>query len=278
MTVSARASGTRSQPVSEPRPGRVRPAGDVDRALHDVGQPERLQHVPADPVGAEGHRVREPGRVRVPDGVVQVRHRVVEDRPPQGVIGRQVDAVGQQPVVPGEAGEPARRVDVADALADVDVDADPQVLGQAGGRAQGFVRAGEGGVDPHQAPTAGPDEALVLGEAAPGAVGPVAIGDPVGEQRPDPDLGARLGDHVEAALDGVGGLVVVDDRGRAVLERLEGAEHRRPADHLEVEGRVEAPPDLLEDLLEAHGDLRRRRASPGRAPSTGDGARRRGPA
>ena len=37
------------------------------------------------------------------------------------------------------------------------------------------------------------------------------------------------------------------------LERLQGTERRRPADHLEVEGAVEAPPDLVEDLLEAVG-------------------------
>ena len=70
---------------------------------------------------------------------------------------------------------------------------------------------------------------------------------------------------------------MVDDRGRAVLERLERAEHRRPADHLQVERRVEAPPDLLEDLLEARRRPWAAPASPGRAPSRGGGGRRRGP-
>ena len=59
--------------------------------------------------------------------------------------------MGQQPVVAGQAGEPARRVDVADALADVDVDADPEVCGQVGRGTQRRVGAGEGGVDPDQA-------------------------------------------------------------------------------------------------------------------------------
>ncbi len=97
----------------QPGPGGVRSAGDVHRALQDVGQPERLEDVAADPVRAQGHPVREAGRVRVPDRVVQVRHRVVEDRPAQGVVGRQVDAVGQEPVVTGQAGEPPRRIDIA---------------------------------------------------------------------------------------------------------------------------------------------------------------------
>jgi len=49
---------------------------------------------------------------------------------------------------------------------------------------------------------------------------------------------------------------MIDDRGRALLERFEGAEHRGPADHLEVQRGVEAPPDLLEDLLEVCRRLR----------------------
>ena len=118
----------------QPRPGGVRSAGHVHRALHDVGQPELLEDVAADPVRAERDRVREAGRVGVPDRVVQVGPRVVEDRAGQLVVGGQVDAVAQQPVIPGEARQPPRRVDVADALADVDMDADPEVAGQAGGR------------------------------------------------------------------------------------------------------------------------------------------------
>ena len=170
----------------EPAPGRVGAAGDVDGALQDVGQPERLEHVPADPVRAERDRVREARRVGVADRIVQVRHRVVEDRAPQVVVGRQVDAVREQPVVAREARQAARRVDVADPLADVDVDADAEVVGQAGGRVQRVVGAGERGVDADQAAAAGPEEPLVLGEAAPGAVGAVAVGDAVGQQRRAP--------------------------------------------------------------------------------------------
>ena len=76
--------------------------------------------------------------------------------PSQGVVRGQVDAVGEQPAVAREAGEAARRVDVGGALADVDVDAHPQVLGQACGGAEGLIRAGEGGMDSHQATAALP--------------------------------------------------------------------------------------------------------------------------
>ena len=155
---------------AEPAPRRVRAAGDVDGALQDVGQPERLEDVAADPVRAERDRVREAGRVGVADRVVEVGHRVVEDRAAQVVVGRQVDAVRQQPVVAGQARQAARRVGVADPLADVDVDADAEVGGQPGRGRERFVRAGEGRVDPDQAPAAGPDEPLVLGQAASGAV------------------------------------------------------------------------------------------------------------
>src|SRR5512140_809777 len=57
--------------------------------------------------------------------------------------------------------------------------------------------------------------------------------------------------------------MVVDDRGGPGFERLERPEPRRPADHLQVEGGVEPPPDLLEDLAEGRRDLRGRRHAPG---------------
>ena len=98
---------------------------------------------------------------------------------------------------------------------------------------------------------AGAQEALVLGEAAAGAVRAVAVGDAVRAHDAHADLGAGVGDHVEAALDGVGALVVVDDAGRAGEQRLDGAEPGAGPQHVEIEGAVEAPPDLLEDLAEA---------------------------
>ena len=50
---------------------------------------------------------------------------------------------------------------------------------------------------------------------------------------------------------------MVDDRGRSTLERLQRAQHRRPPDHLEVEGAVEPPPHELEDLGKLSGRARR---------------------
>ena len=145
----------------------------------------------------------------------------------------------------------------------MDVDADPQVGGEPGGRRQRVVGARERGVHADHAAAAGAQEALVLGEAAAGAVGAVAVGDAVGAHDADADLGARVGDDVEAALDGVRALVVVDDPGRAGEQRLDGAEARAGAQHVEVERGVEAPPDLLEDLAEVARRRRRRRHPPG---------------
>jgi len=83
-------------------------------------------------------------------------------------------------------------------------------------------------------PAAG-QEAPVLLESAPRAVGAVSVGDPVGTDDSHPDFGAGVGDDRERAFDGVGRFVVVDDRRRPRFERLEGRQLRRRFDHLEVE-------------------------------------------
>ena len=44
---------------------------------------------------------------------------------------------------------------------------------------------------------------------------------------------------------------MVDDRRGARLQALQGAEHGRVVNDVEVEGAVEAPPDQLEDVGEA---------------------------
>ncbi len=64
-------------------------------------------------------------------------------------------------------------------------------------------------------------------------VGAVAIGDLVATHHPHADFGARFRDHVETALDCTGTGMVVDDRGRARLERFERAEPRTPTEHVE---------------------------------------------
>ena len=115
--------------------------------MGDVGELELGEHVGTDPVGAEPDRIGESDGVRVPDGVVHVRARVVDDRAAQPVVVGQVHAVDQQPVVAGEVAEPVGRPDVVRALRDVDVDADPVRLGEFGGVDEMGVGAGERGVD-----------------------------------------------------------------------------------------------------------------------------------
>ncbi len=231
--------------------------------MQHVGEAKRFDHVGADAVGAERHRVAEAHRVGVTHRVVHVGPGIVEDGSRQLVVGGQMDAVGQQPSLLGEARQPLRGIDVLGSLGDVDVDTHSQIVGQPGGSRQRLLRAGERGVNADQAPTSLLQKSLVLGQAPLGALWAVAVGDPVGTQRPNAHLGAGLGDDGQRPLDGAGRLVVVDDGGGARLQGLHGAEHRRPAQHLQVEGGVEPPPDLLQDLLEARGGLRGRRHSPG---------------
>src|ERR1700730_17707927 len=56
---------------------------------------------------------------------------------------------------------------------------------------------------------------------------------------------------------------MVDDERRTPLEGLARGQRGGPPDHLEVEGGVETPPHLLEDLGERGRGARRRRHPPG---------------
>jgi hypothetical protein len=216
--------------------------------MGDVGEAELLEHVGADAVRTEHDRVGPPGRSGVADAVVHVAARVVRDR--AGELAVEQDTVDEQPVVAGQCGEASGGAGVVGSLGDVDMDPDAEVGGEPSRGGEGVVRARERGVDADQSLAAGTQEALVLGEATAGAVGPVAVGDAVGADDPHADVGTGVSDHVERALDRVGALVVVDDRGRAGEQRLDGAQAGARPQHVEVEGSVEAPPDLLEDLPE----------------------------
>ena len=79
-------------------------------------------------------RRRRPG---VADAVVHVAARVVGDGAGQRAV--EPDAVDEQPVVGGQAGEALPRAGVLRTLGDVDVHADAEVGGQAGGRRQRVV-------------------------------------------------------------------------------------------------------------------------------------------
>ncbi len=181
----------------------------------------------------------------------------------------------EQPVVGRERLQSSAGGDVGRTFGDVDVHADAEVGGQPGGGLQRLVSARERGVDADQPAAAGAQEALVLGETALGPLGAVTVGHAVGAHDADADLGARLGDHVEAAVDGVGALVVIDDPGRAAQQRLDRTETRRRAQHVEVEGGVEPPPDLLEDLAEVRRQPSAAPACRGRASNRDDGGSRR---
>ena len=225
--------------------------------MGDVGEAELLEHVGADAVGAEHDVVGSARRAGIADCVVHVAARVVGDRP--GEVAVEPDAVDEQPVVGREPGEPLPRGGVLRTLGHVDVHAAAEITRQPGGRMERLVGAGEGGVHADHSAATGAQEPLVLGEPAAGAIGAVAISHAVGAHHAHADLGAGVGDDVEAALDRLRALVVVDDPGGPGEQRLERAEPGAGAQDLEVEGRVEAPPDLLEDLAEATGRRRRRR-------------------
>ncbi len=194
---------------------------------------------------------------RVPHGVVHVRARVVNDRARQSVIVGEVHAVHDEPVLAAQVAEAVGRVAVVGPLGDVDVHSDAVLGGELGGGRQRVVGARERGMDTNHPPPAGGEVAVVLVEAAPGAVGPMAVGDAVRRAHPHADFSARVGDDRQRAFDRVRRLVMVDDRRAAAFERLERAELGRPLDQVEVEGAVEPPPDELEDLAEPGRHARR---------------------
>ncbi len=88
-------------------------------------------------------------------------------------------------------------------LGDVEVHADAEIGGEVGHRVEGVVGEREAGVRADEAVATAPEEPLVLGQARLGPVEPVAVGDLVAAADAHADLGARLRDHVEAALDRV---------------------------------------------------------------------------
>ncbi len=139
----------------------------------------------------------------------------------------------------------------------------PRSAARPGHRVERLVAQREAGVGADQAPAAGLEEPFVLGQPGLGALGPVAVGDLVGAHDPHAHLGAGLGDDVERAVDGGRGGVVVDDGRGPRLQGLDRPQQRRPAHQLQVEGGVEPPPHLVEDLGEARRRLRRGRHAPG---------------
>jgi hypothetical protein len=138
--------------------------------------------------------------------------------------------------------------------------------GQLTGRADGLVRDGEGRVQTdeasHEGALVGAKKALALGQSPATFFGSsVPVGGPVARGQADAELLGAVGQHVERALDEMGRLVVIDEGGGAVGERVGDGVARGRAQRGGVECAVEPPPDALQDLQE----VRRRRRGCGQA-------------
>ena len=199
-----------------------------------------------------------PRRPRVADRVVHVRARVVGDRARAASRSSNTQCTSNQSSAASASSRaPASRSSGPSAT--WMCTPTPRSAASPAAASSVSSRARERGMHADQPAPTGAQEALVLGQPAARPVGTVPIGHAVRADHAHADLGACLGDHVEAALDRVRALVVVDDRGRPRHQRLGRAEQRAGADHVEVEGGVEAPPDLLEDLAETRRLAGRRR-------------------
>ena len=244
------------------RPGRGRAA--VVLAQPEVRRPRLLEHVGADPVGAERQPPVVARDVRPADGVVHVRAGVV--RQPGtgpgdecGLVLVEVDAVREQRalVEPVVGREPLHGVDVDRVLRRVHMEADAELGCDLDAGAQRLVRererrvrADEAAGERQVALAEARQEAAVLGEAGAGDRGAVAVRRLVAEDAAEPEPVERVGDHVERSVDGVRRGVVIDHGRRAGEERLHAADERRRAHSVQVERPIEAPPDPLEDLEE----------------------------
>jgi len=229
---------------------------DSKRALYI----ELLEHVGSDAVGSEHDRRLETRRSGIADGVVHVATRIVSHPPGKGLI--ESHAVDEEPVLVGQTAKTLTGLVIVGAFGNVNVNTDAEIAGQPGGIIQKTVRTRERGVHADHAPTTGSDEALVLDQTPTAALDAVTIGDPVRAHDPHAHFGASFGDHVEASLDRVRTLVMIDDPGGSRHQRLDGAERGRPTNRLQIECRVEPPPDLFEDAPEVGGLHRRRRHAP----------------
>ena len=132
----------------------------------------------------------------------------------------------EQPVAGRDILQPlaGRRVDSV--LGDVDVDSLPEIDGKPGDGLERRVGKSEACVGADETVAARPQEALVLRQTGPHPIQAVAVRHLVTTRGADANLGAGIGDDAERALDRIRGGMVVDDRRRPPLERLERAQHR----------------------------------------------------
>ncbi len=186
----------------------------------------------------------------------------------------------EQPVVGGQLRQPLPRRRFDATLGDVDVDADTEVAASPAAASSGSSEQVKAACTPTMPRPPVAQEPLVLGQARPCAhpSGAVPVGDAVRAHHPHADLGARVGDDVRLPSIAFGlswwSTIAVVPHSSASSAPSSG----RPAHHLEVEGDVEPPPHLLEDLEEVVGRRGRRRHAPGQRRVEVVVRRRRAPA
>ena len=105
--------------------------------------------------------------------------------------------MAQQPRIVREAFEAPRRVDVAGALGNVDVDADVIVLGKGGSGSERVIGACERCVDTDETNAPVGEEPSILLETPTCSVGPMAVRHPVCGDDAHADFGAGIGDDGE---------------------------------------------------------------------------------
>jgi len=238
-----------------------------------------FEHVAGIAVAAEAdadaalHHVEDGGAA---DGVAHVGFRIVHDAG-AGVAEDadlsivNVDAVGGD----GAAAEEAEVVEaVDDALAvfalamsyvrggfrGVDVEAGVETGGHLRGAGEGAVTEGEGGVQAEESAeqaiaglAAELEEGTILTQALVGDGFAIAVRDFVTEAAADAGLLGRVCNAEEAAGDGVGAGVMIEDGGDAVADAIDHADHGAGVGVIEGEDFIEAPPEAFENLQEGFG-------------------------
>ena len=159
-------------------------------------------------------------------------------------------------------------IGISTAFRHMDMHTHPQSGGEIGGGGQRLIGTGECRMDANHAPAARSDETLALGQTPPRRIGHmggsraerarlplhgngpeagVSIRNTIGTYNPDTYFGARVGDDIETALDGIGTFMMINDGGGTAFKGFQSPEFGRPLQHLQVEGTVEPPPHLLQD-------------------------------
>ena len=139
---------------------------------------------------------------------------------------------------------------------DVDMEADAEVVAHLGGRGQGRVADGEGrveaeeGAEEGRSPPRSAGEGGVLLEPLLRDRLAVAVGELVAEAGAEARLLHGLGDEVQGAAHGAGAGVVVDEGRGALPDGVDQHDLGAELDVVEAQLPVQAPPEVLEHLLE----------------------------